>query len=103
MNARSTPGQVLGGHLPDQAQDFGPSSRAPGPRLSSPEEAECLAVPGNDGLGSHDEKALLPAGKAVENEGPEGSVPRRQGKVGRLRPEEDTDLVAKGQVLGDEG
>jgi hypothetical protein len=103
MNPRRAPGRVLYGHSPNQPSDLGTSARTPALRLPSPEEAERLAMPGDDGLGFDDDEALSPARKAVENEGPEGSVPRGQGKVGWLRPEEDTDLMAKGQVLGDQG
>ena len=34
---------------------------------------------------------------------PEGAVPRRQGRTDRLRPEKDAELMAEGEVLGDEG
>lgn len=39
----------------------------------------------------------------MNDESPEASVPRSQVKLGWLRPEEDTELMAEGQVLGHEG
>ena len=60
-------------------------------------------MPGDDGLGSDDDQDLAPPGEAVNDESPEGSVPQSQGKPGWLRPEEDTELMAEGQVLGHEG
>jgi hypothetical protein len=38
----------------------------------------------------------------VKDERPEGSVPRSQGKRCRLRPEEDGEMMAKGNALGHE-
>lgn len=75
----------------------------PGLQSSCPEEMRCLPVPGDGGLGSHDDQILPPPGEAVENERPDGPVPRSQGKQYGLRREEDTELMAKVQVLGHEG
>jgi hypothetical protein len=60
-------------------------------------------MPGDDGLGPDDDRARSPPWEAAKDERPDGPVPCRQRKVGWLRPEEDTELMAKGQVLGHEG
>ena len=60
-------------------------------------------MPRDDGLGLDDDQTLPPRGRALKDKGPEGSVPRSQVKLGWLRPEEDTELMAEGQVLGHEG
>jgi hypothetical protein len=39
----------------------------------------------------------------MDDESSEGSVPRSQVTLGWLRPEEDTELMAEGQALGQEG
>ena len=78
------------------------SSRSPGLRLPSPEESKRLAAPRDDGLGPDDDQTLPPRGKAVKDEGPEGSVPRSKGKSGGPRPQEDAELMPQGEVLGHE-
>src|SRR5450759_2720553 len=76
------------------------SFRSPGLRLPSPEEPKSLAMPRDDGLGPDDDQTLPPRGKAVKDEGPEGSVPRSKGKTGRPRPHEDAELMPQSEVLG---
>src|ERR1035437_921440 len=76
------------------------SSRSPGLRLPSPEESKRLAMPRDDGLGPDDDQTLPPLGKAVKDEGPEGSVPRSNGKTGGPRPQEDAELMPQREVLG---
>src|ERR1017187_3806558 len=76
------------------------SSRSPGLRLPSPEESKRLAMPRDDGLGPDDDQPLSPRGKAVKDEGPEGSVPRSEGKTGGPRPQEDAELMPQSEVLG---
>ena len=78
------------------------SSRSPGLRLPSPEESKCLAMPPDDGLGPDDDQTLPPRGKAVKDEGPEGSVPRTNPKTALLRPQEDAQLMPQSEVLGHE-
>jgi hypothetical protein len=43
----------------------------------------------DDGLGPDDDQTLPPRGKAMMDEGPEGSVPRSKGKTDGPRPQED--------------
>jgi hypothetical protein len=76
------------------------SFRSPGLRFPPPEESERLAMPRDDGLGPDDGQTLSPLGKAVKDEGPEGSVPRSQGKSGGPRPQEDAELMPQREVLG---
>lgn len=57
-------------------------------------------MPRDDGLGPDDGQTLPPRGKAVKDEGPEGSVPRRKGKTGGPRPQEDAELMPQSEVLG---
>ena len=56
-------------------------------------------MPRYDGLGPDDDQTLPPPGNAVKDESPEGPIPRRQGQAGRLRPQENAELMAQGQVL----
>jgi hypothetical protein len=97
------PGWVLGRHLSNQESDLGTGARASRLALPPPEETKSPTMPGDDGLGPDDDQALAPPWEAVNDERPEGSVPRTQGKPCGLRPEEDPELMAKGQVLGHEG
>ena len=76
------------------------SSRSPNLRLPSPEESKRLAMPRDDGLGPDDDQTLPPLGNAVKDEGPEGSVPRSQGKTDGPRPQEDAELMPQREVLG---
>src|SRR5512147_986521 len=76
------------------------SSRSPGPRLPSPEKSERQAVPSDDGFGPDDDQTLPPPGEPLKDKGPEGSVPRCQGKTGWPRPQEDAELMPQGEVLG---
>ena len=78
------------------------SFRSPGLRFPPPEESERLAMPRDDGLGPDDGQTLPPRGKAVKDEGPEGSVPRRKRKTGGPRSQEDAELMPQGEVLGDD-
>ena len=57
-------------------------------------------MPRDDGLGLDDDQTLSPRGKAVKDEGPEGSVPRSKGKTGGPRPQEDAELMPQSEVLG---
>jgi len=50
-----------------------------------------------------DDEILAPPRKSAKNETPWGAVPRRQGRTGWLRPEENAKLMAEGKVLSDEG
>ena len=36
----------------------------------------------------------------MKDEGPGGAVPRRQGQAGRLRSQQDAELMTQGEVLG---
>src|ERR1035437_4787966 len=76
------------------------SFRSPGLRFPPPEESKRLAMPRDDGLGPDDGQTLSPLGKAVKDEGPEGSVPRNEGKTGGPRPQEDAELMPQREVLG---
>ena len=59
-------------------------------------------MPGDDGVRPDDDEVLAPPREPAKNENPEGSVPRSQGKLAWLRPEEDAKLMAEGEVLSDE-
>ena len=59
-------------------------------------------MPRDDGLGPDDDQTLSPRGKAVKDEGPEGSVPRSKGKTDGPRPQEDAELMPQSEVLGHE-
>jgi hypothetical protein len=102
VDSGRTPGRVVGCHLPNEPSDLGMSSRSPGLRLPSPEESKRLAMPRDDGLGPDDGQTLPPLGKAVKDVGPEGSVPRSEGKTGGPRPQEDAELMPQREVLGHE-
>src|ERR1017187_1189080 len=78
------------------------SFRSPGLRFPPPEESDRLAMPRDDGLGPDDGQTLSPLGKAVKDEGPEGSVPRSKGKTDGPRPQEDAELMPQREVLGHE-
>ena len=60
-------------------------------------------MPGDDDLGPDDDEIPAPPREPPKNETPEGAIPRRQGRTGWLRPEEDAELKAEGEVLSDEG
>src|SRR5450759_332222 len=100
VDSGRTPGRVVGCHRPNKPSDLGLRSRSPDLRFPSPEESKRLAMPRDDGLGPDDDQTLSPRGKAVKDEGPEGSVPRNKGKTGGPRPKEDAELMPQGEVLG---
>ncbi len=103
VDSRCTPGRILRRHLADEPPGFSPSSWAAALRLPPPEETEPPPMPGDDRLGPDDDQVLTPPAEAVNDERPEGSATRSQVKPGWLRAEEDTELMAEGEVLGDEG
>lgn len=100
VDSGRTPGRVLGCHLPNEPSNLGLGSRAPGLRLPSPEESKRLAMPRDDSLWPDHDQTLPPLGEELKDEGPESSVPRGQGKMGRLRPQEDAELMPQREVLG---
>ena len=103
VDPRSTPSWILLRHLADEAADLGAGRRATAPRLPAPEEAERAAVPGDHGLRPDQDQAVFPAAPATQGQGPEGSVPAREGQSGVSRPFEDTELVPEGQDFSREG
>ena len=78
VDARSSPGRVLGHHLEDQIANFlryGSSSEAlPDFGDQHPVPTETGAVPPDHGFGCDNQECLLPAGPAAANDQPEEPV-----------------------------
>ena len=70
MNAWRAPQRILVRHRPNQIADLGGDRRSPGVSATppSPEQADALAMPGDDGRRLHDDECpapLLPAADSL--------------------------------------
>jgi hypothetical protein len=102
VDARSTPGRVLGNHLENQISDFfGESSSTnllshPGDEASV--QTKSASVPTNHGLRGDHEERLLPGGPKLAREYPEELIERSE-LGSRVPALQDGELLSKRQIL----
>ena len=98
MDARCTPGWILGHHPEDQVSDFFgdslPSEHASCSGEGAPIQRKSRPVPSHDGFGVHDDEGLFPVRPESLHENPEEFIERGQ-PWPRMSALQDNELLPK--------
>jgi hypothetical protein len=100
LDPRRAPEAVLSRQPTDQLTNLDRDGRSAGcsARSPSPEESPSLSVPVDDGRWSNDEQAVAPAGPEALEDHPVDAIAQSDTRT-RDDALEDSDLLAKGEVL----
>jgi len=101
VDPRRAPQGVRRRHRPNQRPDV-PCDRGATPlvpALPGPKEAEAATMPGDDGLGFHDDDGLAPRTPDMRDPDPQEPIRLRQPHAPRTRAFQDVELVAQRQDL----
>jgi hypothetical protein len=102
VDARRSPGRVLGNHAEDQVAQFSadrlPSSTNPMPREPRPVQLESGPMPANDGLRLDENQRTLPFRPTPSQDRPEQLVAGRESRLRKFALE-NAELLSKRQVF----
>src|SRR5271156_4531984 len=101
MNARRTPGRVLGDHAEDELADALPARAPPVPREPGPIQLEAGALPSHNCIRLNENQCMPPPGPEPSQYHPEKSVGSSKPRTG-MSPFQNSKLLTESQILQEE-